>query len=98
VLPIIRSHHEKLDGSGYPDGLKGEAIPMSARVLQIVDIYDALTTNRPYKPAMSMVRALEIMQEEVNRGWRDPQIFAEFRQMLLEEIATEEKRELAQAV
>jgi putative two-component system response regulator len=47
VLPIIRHHHEKLDGTGYPDGLRGEAIPITARVLQIVDVYDALTTERP---------------------------------------------------
>ena len=95
VLPIIRSHHEKLDGSGYPDGLKGEEIPMSARVLQMVDIYDALTTNRPYKPAMSTARALEIMQDEVHRGWRDARVFTEFRDMLLEEQAGEADRQLA---
>jgi len=100
VLPIIRSHHEKLDGSGYPDGLKGDAIPLSARVLQIVDIYDALTTNRPYKPAMTNARALEIMQEEVHRGWRDARIFQEFREMILEELASEEAQgqPLARAV
>jgi putative two-component system response regulator len=98
ALPIIRNHHEKMDGTGYPDGLKGEDIPMSARVLQIVDIYDALTTNRPYKPAMSTARALEIMQEEVHRGWRDPRVFAEFRDMILEDIArTEARPPLAQA-
>jgi putative two-component system response regulator len=99
VLPIIRHHHEKMDGTGYPDGLKGEEIPMSARVLQMVDIYDALTTNRPYKPAMSTARALEIMQVEVHKGWRDARIFAEFRDMVLEEQAAEEgRRELARAV
>jgi putative two-component system response regulator len=98
VLPIIRHHHEKMDGSGYPDGLKGEEIPMSARVLQIVDIFDALTTSRPYKPAMSVPRALEIMREEVAKGWRDPRVFEEFRDMLLEEQAGETVPELAQAV
>src|SRR2546427_10269103 len=57
VLPIIRHHHEKLNGSGYPDGLKGEEIPITARVLQIVDVYDALTTQRPYKRALSRAEA-----------------------------------------
>jgi putative two-component system response regulator len=52
VLPIIRHHHERLDGSGYPDGLKGERIPLLARLLTTVDIYDALTTDRPYRPAL----------------------------------------------
>src|SRR2546423_14035689 len=68
VLPIIRHHHEKLDGSGYPDGLRGEAIPMTARVLQIVDVYDALTTDRPYKKAFSITDALQTMKEEVSKG------------------------------
>ena len=78
VLPIIRHHHEKLDGSGYPDGLRGEAIPVTARVLQIVDVYDALTTDRPYKKAFSITDALRTMKEEVNKGWWDPHIFGEF--------------------
>src|ERR1035437_7877157 len=74
VLPIIRHHHEKLDGSGYPDGLRGENIPVTARVLQIVDVYDALTTVRPYKPAFSVPDALQTMKEEVAKGWWDPQM------------------------
>src|SRR5581483_8996207 len=53
VLPIIRSHHERWDGSGYPDGLAGEDIPLLARILQVSDIYDALTSERPYKPALT---------------------------------------------
>jgi cyclic di-GMP phosphodiesterase len=83
VLPIIRSHHERWDGSGYPDGLQGEAIPLLARILQVADIYDALTTARPYKPAFSHPHALEIMIEEARRGWRDPELvplFAEVTQ------------------
>lgn len=71
VLPIIRHHHEKLDGSGYPDGLRGEQIPLTARILQIVDIYDALTTERPYKKALPKEEAFAIMREEVKRGWWD---------------------------
>jgi putative two-component system response regulator len=83
VLPIIRSHHERWDGSGYPDGLMGEEIPLLARILQVADIYDALTTVRPYKPAFSRQHALEIMMEEARRGWRDPELvplFAEVSQ------------------
>jgi len=78
VLPIIRSHHERWDGSGYPDGLAGEAIPLLARILQVADIYDALTTARPYKPAFSHSHALEIMLEESQRGWRDPELIPLF--------------------
>ncbi len=74
VLPIIRHHHERWDGSGYPDGLRGEQIPLLARVLQVADIYDALTSPRPYKPAYTPERALEIIAQETDRGWRDPQI------------------------
>jgi putative two-component system response regulator len=84
VLPIIRHHHERLDGSGYPDGLKGEQIPVRARVLQIVDVYDALTTERPYKRAMSSEQALQTMEEEIKKGWWDPYILAEFRKLLLD--------------
>jgi len=82
VLPIIRHHHEKLDGSGYPDGLRGEAIPITARVLQIVDVYDALTTDRPYKKAFSIADALQTMKEEVTKGWWDPHIFDQFERLV----------------
>jgi putative two-component system response regulator len=74
VLPIIRHHHEKWDGSGYPDGLRGEQIPLLARVLQVADIYDALTSSRPYKPAFHPREALRVIGEERDRGWRDPEI------------------------
>src|SRR6202166_3103957 len=78
VLPIIRHHHEKWDGSGYPDGLKGEQIPLTARILQITDIYDALTTDRPYRKALPKEEALAIMREEMKRGWWDRSILDEF--------------------
>lgn len=69
VLPIIRHHHEKWDGSGYPDRLRGEQIPLTARILQVTDIYDALTTERPYRKALSPEEAFSIMRQEVQRGW-----------------------------
>jgi putative two-component system response regulator len=78
VLPIIRHHHEKLDGSGYPDGLRGDAIPITARILQIVDVYDALTTERPYKNALAVTDALQTMKQEVAKGWWDAHVFGEF--------------------
>lgn len=80
VLPIIRNHHEKWDGTGYPDQLRGEEIPLLARILQTCDIYDALTTARPYKPALSHEESIRIMREEVECGWRDRrlvEVFAE---------------------
>ena len=82
VLPIIRHHHEKFDGSGYPDGLRGEDIPVTARVLQVVDVYDALTTDRPYKKAFSITDALQTMKEEVAKGWWDPHIFDQFERLV----------------
>src|ERR1700720_1312645 len=82
VLPIIRHHHEKFDGSGYPDGLRGESIPITARVLQIVDVYDALTTDRPYKRAFSITDALQTMKQEVAKGWWDPHIFDQFERLV----------------
>jgi putative two-component system response regulator len=71
VLPIIRHHHEKLDGSGYPDGLRGDEIPITARVLQTVDIYDALTTDRPYRKALPPQEAISRIRKEVESGWWD---------------------------
>lgn len=81
VLPIIRHHHERWDGSGYPDGLRGDQIPQLARILQTVDIYDALASPRPYKLAFTPERALAILQEETDRGWRDPRIVKTFLQL-----------------
>jgi putative two-component system response regulator len=74
VLPIIRNHHERWDGLGYPDGLRGDQIPLLARILQLADIYDALTTKRPYKEAYTPEEALSIIMEETGKGWRDPHL------------------------
>lgn len=81
VLPIIRHHHERWDGSGYPDGLRAHQIPLLARILQIADIFDALTSERPYKPALTPAEALRILEGEAHRGWRDPGLVALFRSL-----------------
>ncbi|PYV46473.1 MAG: metal-dependent phosphohydrolase [Acidobacteria bacterium] len=82
VLPIIRNHHEHFNGSGYPDGLQGPDIPVLARILQVVDVYDALRTARPYKPALSHDQAAITMREEGRSGLWDEELVAEFFQML----------------
>jgi cyclic di-GMP phosphodiesterase len=86
VLPIIRHHHEKMNGTGYPDQLQGDEIPLTARILQIVDIYDALTTSRPYKPALTVEEALAVMQKEVRKGWWDPHVFAKFQSLIERDV------------
>ena len=86
VLPVIRHHHEKLDGSGYPDGLKGEEIPLTARILQITDIYDALTTERPYRNALHPQHAFAVIREEVKRGWWDGYLLGEFEALVAEPV------------
>ena len=83
VLPIIRHHHEHRDGSGYPDGLRGDEIPVTAGILQLVDVYDALTTTRPYRQASSPTEALEIMETESAKGWWDRDLLKAFREMIL---------------
>ncbi len=78
VLPIIRHHHERWDGSGYPDGLAGEAIPLTARIMQVADIYDAFTTERPYKRALTQEEAIALMREETAKGWWDLRLVEAF--------------------
>ena len=82
VLPIIRNHHEHWNGSGYPDGLRGEQIPLLARILQTVDVYDALTTERPYKRALSHEEAARVMRQEAETGLWDHSLVQEFFDML----------------
>jgi putative two-component system response regulator len=85
VLPIIRHHHEHSDGSGYPDGMRAGEIPLLPRVLQVVDVYDALCTARPYKPALSHDQAAQTMREEASQGLWDAQLVDEFFSMLIQQ-------------
>ena len=78
VRPIVRHHHERLDGSGYPDGLKGDDVPLLAQIIGIVDVYDAITTNRPYHAAQSHQSACEALRDEVRRGWRNGDLVEAF--------------------
>jgi putative two-component system response regulator len=78
ILPMIRHHHERMDGSGYPDGLSGEEIPLKARILQIADVYDALVKDRPYRAALSPQEALDILRREAELGWLDPALVWKF--------------------
>jgi putative two-component system response regulator len=82
VLPIIRHHHEHSDGSGYPDALNGSDIPVLPRILQVVDVYDALRTARPYKAPLSHEQAAQTMREEARRGLWDAEMVAEYFFML----------------
>ena len=82
IRPIVRNHHERWDGRGYPDGLKGEEIPFTARILCVADIYDALTTTRSYRPALSQSEALAIMERESGQTV-DPKLFAIFKELIV---------------
>jgi putative two-component system response regulator len=82
VLPIIRHHHEHVDGTGYPDGLRADEIPLLPRILQVVDVYDALRTARPYKPALSHEEAAQTMRQEARQGLWDAELVDEFFSML----------------
>ena len=84
VLPVIRHHHEKMDGSGYPDGLKGNDIPTAARIMTTVDVYDALTTDRPYRQGLPPKAALAILQEEVQKGWWDGRLVDAFAHLVVD--------------
>ena len=88
VLPIIRHHHERLDGTGYPDRLRGREIPLTARVLQTVDIYDALTTERPYRKALPPKEAFRILREEVRKGWWDGALVDQLENLLATSLPT----------
>jgi len=82
TTPIILSHHERWDGSGYPQKLKGNDIPLLAQVFQLLDIYDALAYARPYKPAFQIQHIINVINEEVSMGWRNPELANEFIELI----------------
>lgn len=82
LRPMVRSHHERWDGAGYPDGLSGEAIPLIARILCIADVFDALTTDRSYRSAFSQEEALAVMEAEAGK-MIDPQLFEAFKAVII---------------
>jgi putative two-component system response regulator len=82
VLPIIKHHHERYDGSGYPSGLAGEEIPVLARIVAIVDVYEALRSERAYRNAMSHLNAMRILSRETAESKFDPEILSRFTHML----------------
>jgi putative two-component system response regulator len=73
TLPIVYSHHERLDGSGYPEGIAGDAIPIAVRIVTVCDVFDALTHERSYREALGVETAFEVLQEGVGKGWWDRQ-------------------------
>lgn len=83
VVEAVRHHHEKWDGSGYPDKLAGNNIPLMARIVAVADVYDALTSDRPYRAAWSHERAMEFMRSQVGTHF-NPEIFAAFESAMLE--------------
>ena len=85
ALPVVLSHHERLDGSGYPEGLSGSAIPMSVRIVTVADIFDALTKDRSYRGALSVVTAFGILNDGVRRGWWDREAVEALKAVVLED-------------
>lgn len=88
IRPMVRSHHERWDGRGYPDGLVAEAIPLAARILRLADVFDALTTSRSYRQRLTVLEALELMRED--RGAFDPKVFEQFERLFPQFIALAE--------
>jgi putative two-component system response regulator len=87
VRRLVLDHHERLDGSGYPDGIKGDAIPLLAQIMGIVDVFDAITTTRPYKAAATSERAYSELMQEVKRGWRRRDLVEAFIALKIDEPA-----------
>ena len=89
VLPIIRHHKEHFDGTGYPDGLRGDEIPVKAQIVGIVDVYSALTNDRPFRRAKSQNEAIEILRHRAKQGIHAPELVDRFCDMIKEEAPSE---------
>lgn len=81
AVPLIRWHHERLDGTGYPDGLRGEEVPLLVRILSVCDVYDSLASDRPYRAPIPHVECLKILRENALNGGLDPELVAIFSDM-----------------
>jgi len=88
LLPVIRSHHERMDGKGHPDGLKGPDIPIGARICAITDAFDAMTSDRPYRRGIKPVQAADILEREMNSGQWDPELISLFVNMIRKNAST----------
>lgn len=84
TLPIVYSHHERIDGSGYPEGIAGEAIPITVRIVTVCDVFDALTHDRSYRNALGVPTAFEVLEEGVRKGWWDGQAVEALRSVIAE--------------
>jgi putative two-component system response regulator len=82
VRPIVRHHHERLDGTGYPDGLRNGEVPLLAQIVGVVDVFDALTTSRPYREARPAEEGLQVLTDEASKGWRDRALVDAFVQVV----------------
>ena len=84
-MPIIRHHKEQFDGQGYPDQLKGDDIPINAQIISIADSFNALTTNRPYREALSVADTFSAMDVELEKGKLNPYLYKEFKHVFQNE-------------
>jgi putative two-component system response regulator len=82
VRPIIRHHHERFDGSGYPDGLRGDDTPLIAQIIGVVDVYEAVTSRRPYQPTQPASEAVHVLHAEAQRGWRRRDVVEAFTELV----------------
>lgn len=87
VVPLIRWHHERMDGCGYPDGLPGRDIPLLVRVLSVADVYDAVSSDRPYRPGLPLPACLGILRDDAAKGGLDPDLVAHFCRISPDELA-----------